>query len=255
MFSLKKRKHRLNRPNKTKRSHESIRKSLDLWHFWWQITCSENLVMRLINPIALETTQFGCIIHGAWLRPHMSLFLVEPSIAESDWPHLLQCATKTQDNCQEKPEQGENGTMTRCMEKSAWRFVQVCWHALSWRICRGFLRGFLHALHSFSVAFSAFIGPFCRVRYFLWSSLIVHTWHPPILLVCMQPGLPLRVSTKCLCMCSWVNRNKLNWAICGMLNTCRSAENWRQLENERAKKVVTALVRKYWPSPRNKVFF
>ena len=39
---------------------------------------------------------------------------------------------------------------------------------------------------------------------------IVHTWFPPTLLVCIQSGLRRRVSTKCFCLCSWVNRNSLD---------------------------------------------
>ena len=101
--------------------------------FMREITSAESLVhkdmpkpIRQISPIAWRRRNLDVSFMAPALIHNNFLFPVEPSMAESDWPHRLQCATKPQDNCQEEPQQGENGAMEKRMEKSAWHFAHVC---------------------------------------------------------------------------------------------------------------------------------
>ena len=103
-------------------------KNSSFWHLWGQITSSDAWCTRTcpnpqgISPIAWRRHNLDV----SFVAPELNrgcLFSLEPSMAESDWPYRLQCATKPQGNCQDEPQQGENGTMEKRMEKSAWRFA------------------------------------------------------------------------------------------------------------------------------------
>ena len=91
------------------------------------------------------------------------LLLVEPSLAESDRPHRLQCATKPQDNCQENL----NKVRTEPWQH-AWRNLHDVSHTYASTICRGdFVVVFSVA---FSVVFSV-ASPWCYLP--SWGRFVV----------------------------------------------------------------------------------
>ena len=223
-------------------------------HVFWRLGAQGHAQTHNADqPHCLETTQLGCIIHGACAHPQ----LFSCSLWNLHWQSLTDLTVFNARRSHKITVKKNLNKVRTEPWQNAWRNLHDVSRTYASTICRGdFVVVFSVAFSVLSVAspwrYSAFIGPFCRVRSFLQSSF-VHIWFPPVLLVCMQPGLPQRVSTKCLCLCSWVNHNKLDWAIGGILNTQQQTETKIILKQgifeilPFCRKLAPTVLSHYWP--------